>query len=189
MSSGSLPAITPATYNLITYSGVVQGGGTFVAGTLPAGASGGYIVNNAGATAIQLVVPAPSTASVTWVGAPTNSWDLSGSNVWVQTGTATPANYTNGESVVFGDTATNFSVNLAVAVSPASVLITNNLHNYVISGLGSISNALSQPASLSKQGTASLTLDTANVYTGNTVVGAGTLSVGRRGRHSERSHC
>ena len=177
--AGTVPATVPASYNLLTYSGTMKGAGTFVTGRVPG--LGGYITNNASASAIQLVIPPLNVAPVTWAGVPTNNWDLSGSNVWVQTGTATPVPFTNGEAVVFSDTASNFTVNLAALVSPASILVTNSLNNYIITGAGSISNSATLPASLTKQGTATLTLATANAYTGNTTVGAGTLVLGAVG--------
>ena len=173
--SGTLPNQASVSYTLLTYSGSSKGSGTFVLGTVPSFPATPYITNNVGSAAIQLVVPAPASAGyLTWVGSPLANWDLLGSNVWRQTGSSLPAYYTNGDSVVFDDTATNFSVDLAVAVQPVSVLVSNALNNYTLSGAGSIANL----ASLTKVGAAELTLATANTYSGNTTISAGTLALG-----------
>lgn len=119
--SGALPLATPATYNLLTYAGTVQGSGSFVLGTIPNFPNYqaiAYLTNNAAAGALQLVIPASVAPSLTWVGAPTNNWDFTGTNNWLQTGTATPAAYADGNTVVFDDTASIFTVNLAAFVQP-----------------------------------------------------------------------
>ncbi len=170
--TGSLPSATPATYTIITYSGAVKGSGTFAVGTLPNLALG-YVTNNAAASAIQLVVTSVTIPSVTWVGSPANRWDLLGSNVWVQTGTATPASYADGNQVVFDDTAVNFSVNLAAAVSPNVVVVSNAVNDYAFTGAGGISGY-----GLTKQGGGTLLLATSNSYVGNTTIAAGKVVLG-----------
>jgi len=172
--TGALPTNNPATYNLVTYTGSVKGSGTFVLGSFPTAISPPYLTNNASALAIQLVVPAYIAPALTWVGSPTNDWDLAGSLDWVLTGTSTPASYVDVSPLLFDDTATNFSVNLAGTVQPYTVVFTNFLNNYTVGGAGGIAGAVS----LVKQGTATVTLATTNSYTGNTTVAAGTLALG-----------
>lgn len=176
--TGSLPS-TPFTNTLIFYSGAIKGNGTFVLGTVPPTLTTPYLSNNVAAARLQLIVPAPAapTAYVTWVGYPLNTWDLQQSNVWRQTGSAIPAFYTNTDNTVFDDAATNFLINLATTVQPASVIFSNLVHDYTISGAGSLSNN----ASLTLLGTGKVTLGTANQYTGGTTVSAGTLALAAAG--------
>ena len=175
--SGTLPATNPTNYNLLTYSGAVRGSGTFVLGSIPSLPSAAYLTNNTSASAIQLVVPVLISSAVTWVGAPTNNWDLSLSNVWVQSGTATPTYFTNGNAVTFDDTATNFTVNVTTIVKPVSVTFSNLVRDYTVTGPGVIDNV----ASLTKLGAAKVTLATTNSYTGSTTITAGTLALGAAG--------
>jgi len=175
--SGTLPAANPAVYNLLTYSGTVKGSGTFVLGTVPTFQVSPYVTNNTTAATLQLVVPLQPLPAFVWVGSPTNDWDLAGNLDWVLTGSATPAAYADGSPVIFDDTAANFSVNLAATVQPYSVVFSNSVNNYLISGSGGISNS----ASLTKQGAATVTLATTNTYSGQTIIGAGTLALGAVG--------
>ena len=171
--SGALPATTPVALNLINYTGTAAGAGTYLLGTLP-NQGVGYITNNAAAKAIQLVITSVTIPSVTWVGAPTNSWDLLGSNVWLQTGTASPAAYTDSDVAIFDDTAANFMVNLSATVSPVGVVVSNNVNNYTIAWAGQLGGY----GGLTKQGAASLTLATSNNYAGSTTIAAGTVILG-----------
>jgi phospholipase C len=175
--AGTLPGSAPATYTLMTYAGTSTGSGTLSVGSIPAYSGMAYISNNTTAKAIQLVIPPPSTPSVTWVGSPQNTWNLSGGNVWKQTGTSTATSYADPDQVVFDDSAANFTVNLAAAVKPTAVTVSNALNNYTISGSGSIGDG----STLTKLGTAKLILSTANVYTGNTTITGGTLALGASG--------
>ena len=170
--SGNFPAATPATYTLISYSGSIKGIGSFMLGTVPDQAVG-YITNNTAASAIQLVLSSVTLPAITWVGAPLNTWDLLGSNVWRQTGTTTPANYTNGSVAIFDDTASNFLVNVTAAISPASWLVTNSANNYVFSGAGGVASS-----GLTKTGSGTLTLNMSNSYSANTTIAAGKLVLG-----------
>lgn len=167
--SGTLPITAPAVYTLIQYAGSLKGSGTFAVGSLPNAATG-YITNNTGASAIQLVVTSVNIPAITWVGAPLNNWDQLGSNVWVQTGTATPANYADGDLVTFNDTTSNYLVNVPVVVTPISVLVSNSASDYLFMGNGGIAGY-----GLTKQGSARLILSTTNTYTGNTTISAGAV--------------
>jgi phospholipase C len=114
-------------------------------------------------------IPAPAPRSLTWVGSPQMTWDLSGANVWRQTGTSNAAGYTNGNVVIFDDSASNFIVTVSGTVSPANMTVANSLHSYSLSGTGSISGA----TGFTKQGTGVLVLGTANSYSGDTVIQQG----------------
>ena len=129
---------------------------------------------DAAATFVFIPGPTNNYTSLQWFGAPTNNWDLSGTNNWRILGSATATNYSDPALTLFNDGAANFSVNLAATVSPGAVVVSNVAANYFISGSGGIFGA----AYLIKQGNAQLTLATTNFYTGDTLISAGTLSLG-----------
>lgn len=170
---GSLPAVYPATYPLIAYSGSPQPGGMFVLGTMSSGVVA-YVTNNPAASAIQLVVSSIAVPSVTWVGTPTNSWDRTGKAVWRQTGTSVPTAYADGNEVIFNDTAAQFGINLPGIVAPASIIISNSAHDFSLSGAGGITGF----TRLVKQGSAKLTLGGSNNFSGGTILSSGTLALG-----------
>ena len=58
-------------------------------------------------------------------------------------------------------------------VSPGGVVVSNSANNYVFGGPGGIGGF-----SLTKEGAGALTLATAESYTGNTTISAGTLILG-----------
>jgi fibronectin-binding autotransporter adhesin len=128
----------------------------------------------------------PAVTSLYWNDAqgvsPNNLWDINTTANWNNTVTS-PVVYSDGSAVYFTDTngpggsalpAGAYNVQLNTTVNPASVTVNNSAGNYVISGTGHISGT----ASLLKEGSDSLTLSTANSYTGGTTIGNGTLIVG-----------
>lgn len=92
----------------------------------------------------------------------------------------TPQNFTlggvnntffNGDTVLFDDTASSFSVAIqGASVAPGTVTFNNSTNAYTLSG-GAISGA----TSVTKTGTNSVTISSANSYTGTTDVVNGTL--------------
>ena len=100
------------------------------------------------------------------------TWDAAGNQNW-NYGTG-PATYTNGDNVTFNDTnSSHYSITVNTTISPGSIVVNNSLGNYTISGSGTIGGT----GSLTKSGSGSLTLSTANVYTGGTNVTAGRLLI------------
>ena len=98
-------------------------------------------------------------------------WDISNNN-W-NNGSATTV-YTDGSNVTFNDNNNNhYAVTLNSTVSPGSVTFSNNSGNYTISGTGTIGGT----GSLTKSGSGTVTLSTANAYSGGTNVSAGLLVI------------
>jgi autotransporter-associated beta strand protein len=110
-----------------------------------------------------------------WTGAANANWTAStvaSPKNWTYDGAAT--DYLNGHVVLFDDSATSYTVNIADAsLAPAAVLFDHSSHNYTLSGSGSITGT----ARLTKRGTGALTIANANTYSGGTVVGAGRLNI------------
>ena len=77
-----------------------------------------------------------------------------------------------GDTVTFNDSNNgHYAVTVSGTVTPASLTVNNSAGNYTFSGTGQISGT----TSLTKSGTAALTISTPNTYTGGTIVNGGTL--------------
>lgn len=101
------------------------------------------------------------------------SW--TGANVW-QNEQGSPDTFADGESVEFEDSLSGpspLTVTLNATVSPEGVAFANSSKDYTITGTGAISG----PAGLNKSGTGTVTIATANDYSGNTVHNAGQLNL------------
>jgi autotransporter-associated beta strand protein len=111
-----------------------------------------------------------------WTGSLTSNWTaatLSNPKNW-QVLSATSTDFGSGDDVLFDDTASNYTVNVTDAtVSPSGVQFDNSINNYVLNGPGSVAGT----AGLTKGGTAMLTINNANSYSGGTVLSAGTLNI------------
>ncbi len=165
---GALPLTVPGTNVVLSYSGARGGSGSLILGSLP-GRSSGYLVDTG--SQIQLVVTDYTPADLRWVGTPANIWDDGGNLVWSMVGNSEPAAFFSGDAVTFDDSAADFSVNLAAGVSPGGMIV-DATNNYILSGAGGISGA----GGLVKSGSGTLTLSTANSFSGGTTVSNGTVA-------------
>jgi len=153
--------IPTGTYPLITWTGTASG-------TAPTTANANVTVNLVGVTgtiqqsgnAINLVVSS-GTAPLTW-NTGSGTWDTTSPN-WLG-GTT----YKDGDAVTFPDTAASspITVTLNSTVAPSAVTFTNATKNYILSGSGHING----PSGLTLSGTGKLAIQTANTYTGPTLI-------------------
>jgi autotransporter-associated beta strand protein len=127
-------------------------------------------LTNIGGNTLAMVVTAVSATYQTWSGAANGNWDIGTTTNWLSG--VTPAVYADGNAALFDDTASNSTVSVATPVSPSAIYLNNNSKNYSFAG-----SAITGSGSLNKQGTGSLTLSSANSYSGGTTLGAGTLIV------------
>lgn len=109
----------------------------------------------------------------TWTGAASSLWNTQDVN-WEQNGE--PHQYNNdGVAVVFNDTGKAGEVLLNDTLTPRSVLVENSVeHDYTFAGEGKLAGE----TVLVKQGSGTLTVNTANDYSGGTTINGGTLVIG-----------
>ena len=109
----------------------------------------------------------------TWTGATNFQWNTQDVN-WEQNGE--PHLYNNdGVAVVFNDEGKAGKVLLNDTLTPRSVLVENSVeHDYTFAGEGKLAGE----TVLVKQGSGTLTINTANDYSGGTTINGGTLVIG-----------
>lgn len=189
INSGSLivlNASTPLTngvYQLITYTGVLSGGAGSVGNLTVVYSQPGKAVTLDGSISgeIDLIVADTASDTVTWSGAG-SSWDLTGSANWFIAG-STPWAYTNGDTVIFDNSGVaQATVNLMASLNPSSVVVSNDAASYdFVDGTFTGGGKLAGATGITKKGSGTLILETANINTGPTVINAGTIQVGNGG--------
>jgi autotransporter-associated beta strand protein len=167
----SLPGIAsfPAQFPVISYAGM-NGAYDFVLGALPATYQG-YLSNNSGTLSVDIVITNSLAKTDTWRGNVSSNWDVSTLN-WSFSGS--PANYQEGDAVVFDDSLTGTTnVNLATNVFPSAISFNNTSTNYVLGG----TNKISGTATLAKSGVGTVTLSQSggDDFIGGVFVSDGTL--------------
>jgi fibronectin-binding autotransporter adhesin len=119
-----------------------------------------------------------------WTGAVNTNWDTATAN-WTN---STPTNVFsdgvlaayNGDPVTFGDSAANFTVNLAANVTPLTVTFNNSAHNYTVASAGGF--GIGGVAALTTLGSGTVTLLDTNTFTGPITISAGELALGGSGQ-------
>jgi autotransporter-associated beta strand protein len=157
----------PGTYPLLTYVGAVQGTGatnaTLVLST-PVGHSTVNVVDDLAGN-VNLVV---SGAANKWVGGVNNTWDTNTTLNW----NSGDQKFLSGDTVVFDNTATTYTPNILANQTPAGVTF-DNTTPYTLSSTGAF--GIAGTGGLIKTNTGTVTISSANTYTGATDVQQGTL--------------
>lgn len=166
------------TITLLTFAGTKSGSGAFVLGPLPPGMAA-TLTDNTGAGSKNLllnITAVPTKQDIRWaVG--NGNWDITTAN-WQIISNSASSTYLDDYTVLLDDnnssTANLIAVTLAQNVTPVAVTVSNNAKSYVLSGAYGINGS----TGLSKQGTGSVTVATANTYSGNTTIGGGNIKLG-----------
>ena len=141
----------PAQFTLIKYASLTGSAANFSLGSVPTPTTLGYISNDVANSSVVLVLTAGPKA-LTWAGTPANNdWDVASTANWTFSGS--PAEFNNLDSVVFDETATTTSVNLATVVLPSAITVDGS-KDYTFTGNGAISGS----AFLAKNGSGTLRL-------------------------------
>lgn len=152
-------------FPVITYS-AKSGAGSFVLGSLPNGVSATLTDDDAGTVTLNI----NSISFPKWSGAVDANWDTTTQN-WIDQLTSNPSNFANGAPVLLDDTATGLTaIDLIGTLTPGDVQFNNSSLAYTLNGSGKISGA----TGLTKNGSADLTLNTANDFTGTVNLNGGT---------------
>jgi autotransporter-associated beta strand protein len=154
-------------YTLFTYTGNLNGS---IANFAISGVSG-TLTNPPGAIAILVDAQRPP-ATLTWLGnGGNNIWDTGTNTTWLNDGA--PDRFLFLDDVVFDNSgSTTPAVNLIGDQTPNSVLVAADV-NYTFAGTGKITGT----TGLTKTNSGTLTVATANDYTGPTIIGGGVISV------------
>jgi autotransporter-associated beta strand protein len=125
--------------------------------------------------AVELVV-AGVPGNLVWLGdGINNGWDNAGSyQSWTNTGTLSLDYFYDGDNATFNNIGSGSpAINLTTVNSPGSLTV-NATQNYDLTGSGGIAGV----TSLNKSGSGTLILETANSYSGPTIINNGTVQIG-----------
>lgn len=154
---------TPGTYTIITYTGFLTGGFT---------APAGMTLDTATVGEIKLVVPVPAPENLTWVGNISGDWDGVTQN-WNDGGG--PDLFETLDNVTFADGAFTGTISIPGSVQPGAVVFSSTgANDFTFGGAGKISG----PTGITKTGDATVTLSTANDFSGSVTINAGRLVLG-----------
>jgi len=168
-------------YNLIQYSTLSGAIGNVTKGTIPGlGARQTATIGNSG-SAITLAIAGDAPV---WTGLASGAWTtgiVGAPKNWKLQFGGTATDFVTNDQVLFDDFAAGTtSVNITTAdVHVASVVFNNTVKDYTISSSGAFGIADGAgAASLTKNGSGTVTLVTTNSYTGTTTINDGTLRLG-----------
>ena len=164
-------------FNVLTNSSALSQGGLSLSDTVIGRVTLHPFINGNNLT----VSTAGQTANLTWnnsfgVGGDGTSWDsgLGSNQNWNSTAASNPFIFFDGDDVTFNDSNNNhYTVSINTTVQPSSITVNNNSGNYTFNG-----STIAGPGALTKSGTAALTINTSNSYSGGTTLNAGTLNLG-----------
>ncbi|HXR46411.1 MAG TPA: hypothetical protein VN784_03135 [Candidatus Limnocylindrales bacterium] len=169
--------LADGTYTLFTYTGALTLNGTVTASM---SAPSRYTFNVvANATQVNLSVSGQGD-SLEWNNGANNAqWDVASSQNWSNLTTHAEDQFFTADTVAFDDSiltaqhpATSITIPAGQIVIP-NVVSNNSTANYTIGGAGKISGG----ASILKLGNSTLTMSTTNDFTGNLIIGSGTVQL------------
>jgi len=179
------PTLAAGSYTLMTYSGSLTGSASNLSPAgLPAGTTRQTFAFDTTTTPQSVLLNVTGqAANLAWGGDLNNNvWDVINTANWTGGNTFPSGSVDNRfyqlDAVLFGDTGVGGVTPVVVndVVQPISVTFTGS-QDYRLVGPGFVGG----PASLTQNGTGTVTIETANTYTGDTVVNSGTLVFGTGG--------
>ena len=171
-----LTPLNIGTYTIVTGGSVPANPASYLTVTGDSSGRQSYAFNVTAGTAVTLTVSGTA-GNLRWFGGSNGTWDNAASQNWYNLSTSAADYFFTGDNVTFNDTpGTATSVNIGATVQPGSVTVSNTNANYTFGGGGSITGL----GALVKNGPGSLTIDTANSYTGGTSLNNGLLNLGNQ---------
>ncbi|MCC8149425.1 autotransporter-associated beta strand repeat-containing protein [Akkermansia sp.] len=123
-----------------------------------------------------------STADMlTWNGTEgSNTWSAGDVSNWTYAGAGAPPVSTDGQPLIFDNTAENKTVSITGDVAPSSIIVNNSgaANTYTFEGAGHITGATTI---LTKKGDGTLVIRTANTYGGSTSLDGGVVDINGNG--------
>lgn len=117
-----------------------------------------------------------------WSGSQSSTWTTTvGNTNWSLSSSGDPADYLAGDVVTFNDTATNFTVSIAEAVSPNALTFDNSTNAYTVNSAPSTSFGIEGATSLIKNGTGRVDLNAPLKISGGLQINNGTLALNNSG--------
>ena len=169
-------AILTGTFPLMKCTGTLTLTGGATLPTITSLPSGVVATLSQSGKTINLVVSSSPNSIIRWGPLASGPWDFATAD-WVNAGSGSPVDYTDGIAVSLNDNASSaVAITLNTTVQPASVTANNTAGgtaSYTITGSGAIAGT----TGVLLQGTGLLALGTANTYTGGTTVNSGTLGI------------
>ncbi len=162
-------ALAQGTYTFATYTGALGGTPTFV-WVPPTGSTNTATFDTSTPGVIRITV-ARSAALLTWTGSVNGTWDTVAGN-WKLNGSAEV--FVPPDSALFDDTATSTAITVAGPLTSGTTTFVNSTKNFTLASTG---GGLASSSVLLKSGAGTLTLSTANTFTGGTTVAGGTLAL------------
>jgi len=153
----------PGTYLIATFGSLVN----------PSNFTSGYRGATFSFTSTTASITISGGIPLSWNGFTNSSWDTTGTLNWLDT-TPGNQNFQNGDLVTFGEGGANPGVVLTGDLRPGSVTANASTTSYSFSGSGAINGT----TGLVKSGASTLTIGTANGYTGTTTLDGGRIRVG-----------
>ncbi len=164
LSTASVGQIFP----IINYTGSFSGSASNL---IPASRS--LAISNTG-SAIDVTVTSGAAANLNWNSSSSGAWDVITTANWFNNGTSSNDFFYQGDNVTFTDASgVQTAISINSNVSPGSTTINSSINSYTFSGSGSIAGS----GGLIKSGSSTLTINTANTYTGGTTISAGMVAI------------
>ena len=126
---------------------------------------------------VTLSVSGAGAANLLWNVAGSGNWDVITTKSWYNTSSGSADCFYNADNVAFNDGPGGSSVSVVVngTVLPGSITVSNTNVAYTFSNANG--GQINGSGSLYKTGPGTLTIDTANGYTGGTMLNAGLLNL------------
>ena len=168
-------SLATGTYVLMTYSGNLVG--SFGTASTLAPSRYSFTLDTSTPHQVKLIVAGMANVLAWDNGADNGEWDVQSSLNWTNLTTHVQDQFFTSDAVLLDDRGaqgahplTTLDIAAGQVVAP-SVITNNSSTNYTISGAGKISGT----ASIVKLGSSTLTINTTNDFTGNFIIGGGTV--------------